>query len=362
MPNGTGFRGGILLLALVVIASAGAADAQRSSRGEANWRSSDVEHKATRGLSQPQVDNMRARVEIATAIADRFESDAKASGLAAGWRQATLDSLLSLPLAQLERVQQQAHRANALPGAIRDASADPSLLGDPDADLVYTPIPPCRFVDTRNIAGRFSGFRDYDISVPGSTYGGAATCHPTADFGAADDEIGALALNLTIIDPAVAPGFAAAKPTQGAPLSSLANWYEVGPTVQAANQGVVAMDLSTADPEFVVQTSALVHVIVDVFGAFLAPQATALEVVSVTTAWSILTTDFNVAASCPAGYSITGGGFAHTTGGTFGGVLVTQDARDGTNHGWRCKGVSVGLQGVGAEGYCEAVCGRMPGR
>lgn len=360
------FLSRFLLFALVVMAGTVTAHAQRSQRPEtAGGRdgSYDSGQKATRTLSQRQIENMQSRIALATAIVDRLASDAKAQGRGAAWRQVTLESLLALPLTQLERVQQEAHSADGVPRAIRAASSDPNLLGNPAEDLVYTPIPPCRFVDTRIVAGRFTGFREYDIAEPGSTYGGSAFCQPTVNFGTSDDEIGALAMNLTIIDPAIAPGFAAAKPTPSAPLSSQANWYEVGPTVQAANQGAITMDMSAADPEFVVQTSATVHVIVDIFGAFLAPEATALEVVSVRENWSILSPllDFDETATCPAGYAITGGGYAHTTG-VLGGVLVFENARDGTDHGWRCRGISLSVLPLNFSGFCEAICARTPGR
>ena len=358
MTNGIGLSGKVLLTAFAMVLVGATLAAQRSPQAPIRRA---VPTSPSGGLTARQIENMESRIAAATAIVNRFEQEARSLGRDAGWRKATLDSLLSLPLSQLERVRQIAHTADAVPAAIADAADDPQLLGDPDSDLVYTPLPPCRFVDTRIIAGRFVGFREYDIAQPGTTYGGDATCQPTANFGVSDDEIGALAMNLTIIDPALAPGFAAAKPTQNAPLSSLANWYEVGATVQAANQGIVAMDLSAAAPEFVVQTSALVHVIVDIFGAFLPPQATALEVVTVEAPWTILVLDFDVTATCPAGYTVTGGGFNHSTG-TLGGVLETQSSKDGANNRWRCRGISIGLVGVGSTGVCQAVCARTAGR
>lgn len=180
-------------------------------------------------------------------------------------------------------------------------------------------------------------------------------------FGVNEGEFGALAMNLTIIDPAAAPGFVAVKPTQAAPLSSLVNWYEVGPTVQAANQAIVAMDHSGAIPEFTIQTSALVHVIVDIFGAFLVPEKTALDNFNVTTGWSLFggNNTFDVLATCPAGYSITGGGW--NTNGSPGRVIPQQSSRAGATQGWRCRGYA-SIAALLESGYCEAICARTPGR
>ena len=361
MANGNRLPGKVLLIALALVL-VGVTLVAEPSPQQANKVARASAPKRTGGQLTPrQIERMEARIEAATTIVNRLEQEARSLGRGPGWRKVTLDSLLALPMSQLERVGQRAHGADEIPAAIVEATTDPQLLGDPDEDLVYVPLPPCRFIDTRLVAGRFFGFREYDIALPGSTYGGDATCQPTTNFGVGDDEIGALAMNLTIINPANAPGFAAAKPTQNAPLSSLANWYEIGEFVQAANQGIVALDLSSAAPEFVVQTSAQVHVIVDIFGAFLPPVATALEVTEVQTPWSILAHDFDVTATCPAGDTVTGGGFNHSSG-TLGGVLETQSSKDGSNNRWRCRGISLGILGIGSTGFCQAVCARTPGR
>ena len=334
------------------------APAARAQRGPATDQFSE---SSERKITARQIENMEARVALATSLVARLAPEAKALGRASGWTQASLDALLALPLAQLQRVEQEAYSADRLQDAIRSAKAEGQLIGSPTEDLVYTPIPPCRYIDTRIVGGRFSGFRDYDLAENGGIYGGNASCDPTANFGVADDQIGALAMNLTILDPLQAAGFAAAKPTQAAPLTSLVNWYEVGPAVQAANLAVVTMDQTAAVPEFVLQTSAPVHTIVDIFGAFLAPEATALDVTTVSTQWSLLLQlQFDVSATCPAGYAVTGGGFNSVTG--TGTVVPFQLSKDGANNAYRCRGISVSLLPITASGTCEAICARTPGR
>ncbi len=346
---------GFLSAALALMLATPVLDAQRGQQ-----RSPDVAGNRGRaaqspGITAQQLETTHARIEIARGIVARLQSQAKALGRAGSWNQSTLEMLLALPLSALQRVERDAFTVDALPALVAEASEDPQLIGDPNQDLLYFPITPCRFADTRGVGGRIDGFRAYDLAFTGATYGGDGACNLPSLFGVPQNQFGALAMNVTLVDPTAAPGFVAAKPTAASPTTSLLNWYDVGPTVQAANQGIVTMDQSGAGPEFVIQTSAPVHIVLDVFGAFLAPHATPLDIVSVTTPWSSLGGPFSVVATCPAGYSVTGGGFFRNPG-TPGAVDATQASRDG--NGFRCGGVTAGSE----SGYCEAICGRVPGR
>ena len=262
-------------------------------------------------VTQRQREDAAARVELATAIVNRLQGEASAKGLNAEWRRAALETLLPLSMDALQQVEQRANSFDSLAAARAEAAEDPNLIGDPNRDLTYTPIVPCRFIDTRVVGGKINGTVPYDTSTNGATYGGVAACAPITVFGVADDEqIGALAMNVTIVDPSVAPGFAAVKPTAAAPLTSLINWYEAGPTVQAANQGIVSTNQAAGTTtNFVIQTSAAVHVIVDLFGAFIEPQATALQTTSTTATVNVAAGggwNSASAAACPAGYVQTG--------------------------------------------------------
>ncbi len=236
--------------------------------------------------SREQLEDVDARIAAATALVDRFGRDAKARGLASSWRQATLERLLPLSLEGLHRVAQQAPSLDALAAAAMEAADDPSYVGNRASDLVYTPIAPCRFIDTRNAGGKIVGVRAFDVDKPGSSYGGAGACDPVSLLNIATRNsafIAALAMNVTLVDTSTAgaPGVVAIKPTAAAPTSSLLNWSQQGPDVQVANQGVVSLDSNSLgqDEEFVIQTSGAVHIIVDLFGAFILPQATPLDTV-----------------------------------------------------------------------------------
>lgn len=317
-------------------------------------------------ITQADVEAVEARVAAATALIDRFERDAKAEGRAEGWRQATLESLLPLSLEALHRVAQQAFSLDALAAATREAAGDADLLGQGNRDLVFTPIVPCRFIDTRQAGGKIAGVRGFDIDNPGSAYGGAGACDPAAILGLLprnSDQIAALAMNVTLVDTSTAgaPGVVAIKPTAMAPASSLLNWHQQGVGVQVANQGVVSLDQGGGSgdvDEFVIQTSGPVHVVVDLFGAFIRPQATALETIHLFN--SILVP--NLAATgvespvCPAGYRLTGGGCFTTH---YGHLLSISYPGGGDNR-WACRAHNT--TGVDSELYARAICARIPGR
>jgi hypothetical protein len=75
----------------------------------------------------------------------------------------------------------------------------PKALGDAVADLVYTPVTPCRIVDTRSVGGAFAGggeTRSYHAFLTSGTFasqgGAASNCGIPANPGAA-------ALNITVV-------------------------------------------------------------------------------------------------------------------------------------------------------------------
>ncbi|HEY7508628.1 MAG TPA: hypothetical protein VIG50_00160, partial [Vicinamibacteria bacterium] len=88
----------------------------------------------------------------------------------------------------------------AAPGAAQDArsASEPSVLGDSNRDLVFTPVPPCRVIDTRfAVAGKLlAGVpRDSDVAGTLSDQGGLTDC--LIPFGPAT----AIAVNLVAVAP-----------------------------------------------------------------------------------------------------------------------------------------------------------------
>ena len=356
MMNLRPWVGPALLLAGALALVTASLGAQRNPRKRDTPNFAERELTTARTLTARQRENMQARIALATAIVSRLDREAVAHGLSASWRQAAFERLLPLSQDALQRVSERAVDLDALAPAVSEAANDPNLLGDTDEDLVYTPIVPCRFIDTRAYAGGpIAGTRGFDLDVAGAAYGGSGTCNPVATLGASGDAIGAIAANLTIAGTAGAPGFLAVKPTAAAPVSSLLNWYEAGAHIQVANAGI----FQTADglENFVIQTSVLSHVIMDIHGAFIRPEATALQqgILQDFVAVPAGVEGFNASPSCPAGSTLTGGGcftdvFLHDTEASYPGSATS----------WQCA--SHNASAIPSNLFAYAVCVRIPGR
>lgn len=173
-------------------------------------------------------------------------------------------------------------------------------------DLVYTPIQPCRILDTRNTAAGAivaDASRDF-VSINQSDYtaqGGSAS-----DCGTLGVHAAAVAINLT----AVAPdrgGYATVYPYGTTkPLASSVN-YGAGEFV---NNGIIVQvpnPLTTSD--FTIYSYGTAHYVADIVGYFAPPLATALQCQDTAN-----TTVANIAAggtananapACPTGYTQT---------------------------------------------------------
>jgi hypothetical protein len=307
--------------------------------------------------------SVRERTSLAFAIIERVAQEAKARGLQPGWRQSMLEALLPLGEHRLRRVEQEARTLQLLSAAIAASADEPATLGDGMSDFTFTPVTPCRYVDTRNAAGKISGVRTYRIDQTGAPYGGSGACDLVTRFGMAVTHplpLAALAMNVTVVDTssAGAPGFLAVKPSTSAPTTSLLNWYDAGVGVQVANQAVVAVDqFSGGGSHFAIETSGAVHVIVDIFGGFIAPQATAIQTTHVSTPLIPVNVndDSDIATpSCPSGYSLIGGGcFTDNVS-----HYLLRSAPFG--QAWSCASQNSAPSPSFVR--ATAVCGRIPGR
>jgi len=165
--------------------------------------------------------------------------------------------------------------ASSLTGGMSmPAKVGAKALGDAAADLVYTPVVPCRIVDTRNAGGAFASgaTRDYHAYLTNGTFasqGGAASdCGIPANPAAA-------ALNIAIVS-AGGVGFLTAWPfNSNRPLASTLNYFAQGQIV--ANGALVPLCQPGCAADFSVYASGNVHVIIDIVGYFAAPVATALQ-------------------------------------------------------------------------------------
>ena len=176
-------------------------------------------------------------------------------------------------------------------------------LGSVGSDLVYTPITPCRIVDTRSTApGAIPANSERSFLAAGepnyTAQGGSAT-----DCGLSGQVPAAVALNVTVVSPAAA-GFATVY-TFGTtrPLAASVN-FSSGAVV---NNAIIAQ---TPDPQqssdFVIYTLAAAHYVVDIVGYFDTPAVSPLECVTTTTqstAIAVNTAGTATAPACPTDYT-----------------------------------------------------------
>ena len=191
------------------------------------------------------------KLRLVSEIVARMEPQARADGLAPGWRQSTMSTLYALSNETLAGMM-GVRSVNDLPDAIAHAKrVAPKALGSSTEDVVYTPITPCRYIDTRDVGGKISGTRSYDLDLNSYTFS-AIKC-ASDPYGIFGSTLAAVAVNLAIVDPSGAPGFATIVPHQAATNVALMNWYEAGPTVQASNSAIVTINPGGLAPEIDIQ-------------------------------------------------------------------------------------------------------------
>ena len=230
-------------------------------------------------------------------------------------------------------------------------------LGDVGADLVFTPLSPCRIADTRSGGGAITGNTSRGFDMDGSNLsaqGGSAT-----GCGIPLGVARAIAVTLTVTEPQAA-GYFTAWASGMRPTISALN-YTTGQTI--ANTTVVPT-LPGAGNDFNLYSLATAQAVMDVVGYFAAPVATALDCTTVSSmvtavpnnAWT------SVDASCPAGRTATGGGY-DTNEGTLGYPNVWVTTLPGAIYGFNGWRTWVDNQTGGARNIQTFVtCCRVPGR
>ncbi len=236
----------------------------------------------------------------------------------------------------------------------------PNALGSTTGDLVFTPVTPCRIIDTRSasggLAGRLIAGTGKWFSVNLANYaaqgGNAAGCGlPALPF-----RPGAVAINVTSTDQTGVGNIRAVQSGGGTPLVSLLNYT---PGVNLANAAIVSSAVSGSDDIYILSSNSDTHVIVDIMGYFAAPVATALSCTTVNAASGAIPTATGsfITATCAAGYTVTGGGF--WVGSNFTPTVYTFGSMPSGN-GWQAGIYNTQPGTVTLTTY--AVCCRIPGR
>ncbi|MBS0583659.1 MAG: tail fiber domain-containing protein [Proteobacteria bacterium] len=227
-------------------------------------------------LSMAQSEEMRARIELAHSIVQNVAADAAGKRAREDWPVGLSSVLYATPSATLRAIAasastlDEAHamaRADALHGVRPVAEAN--SFGSASDSLIFTPITPCRFIDTRNVGGGIVAPRQFDTSLDGSNYGGATGCvlPPGGEAG--------IAANVTIVVPGTAAaGYLGIRPVGNTALTSFINW-PAGGTLGWANAGTLsAARNGSGNYAFEVFASGgSPNVIVDYFGYFAAGPA-----------------------------------------------------------------------------------------
>jgi hypothetical protein len=319
---------------------------------------------AKKNISPEQLARFAEKAELIRQIFSATQLDMRTRRVSPESQRWLLESLYQMPLEQIGAMGVSGtFSATVNTMSYSKGMLKPKAFGDTNQDLIYKPFVPCRYIDTRNVGGKISSPRGFDISLSGTSYGGDAACDPLTLIGGVidDNSVGGLAMNVTIFDTSSAapPGFLAARPAGSTNVTSLLNWYVQGPFVQDANYAIVTMDQSPAVNEFEILASAPVHVIVDLFGAFVAPNATALDCVTLynPSATSVPAGGENCAnpPACAASYTVTSPLFSK--GGANDGLVVSQ-------MNLNLPGLQIcGRATLGTASFTAGVqCCRVPGR
>jgi hypothetical protein len=235
-------------------------------------------------------------------------------------------------------------------------------IGSLSRDLVFTPVTPCRIMDTRNpgtksgilAAGSTRGFFGW-APVNYSAQGGAAT-NCGSLLGTANATI---LVNFTVVTPDTG-GFITAFPADvldaNRPLAATVN-FTAG-SVVGNNATIKLNQTGTGEDDFKIFTTSNVHVVADIVGYYSRPVATALECVTVKGSQVVTAlADFNVSpAACTAGYTLTGSScrslIYNVVNWAVTGFFGTASAV--------CSGTNLTASTQTVEAY--AICCRIPGR
>ena len=158
------------------------------------------------------------------------------------------------------------------------AARSAKLLGDSARDLTYTPVQPCRILDTRVAGGAIpaNGIRGFVATFNSGSGSFGPQGGSSTDCGMSLSGATAVAINLTAVAPAAA-GYATVYPAGAAqPVAASVN-YAAGAIVN--NTVIVGIPSPQQSTDFNVFSFAQSHYVADIVGYFAPPQASPLDCV-----------------------------------------------------------------------------------
>lgn len=340
---------------------------------------------AVQAATKPNPQEQQRRAALAERLVEKWSDHVQEtypiSG--AGWESEMLPLMLRLPSEQLQRaanagsfdemnklLTQATPAATVVRGTPGRSGANavlgasdfaPKALGSTTSDLVYVPVAPCRLFDTRLVpAGPILAgtSRDFDVSSAANytAQGGSATDCGVGSVG----PFAAAVINFTVVSPS-AIGFMTAH-AAGTPRPVAATLTYGAGTSLISNEVIVPISQGAGPAELTVYNNASGHVVGDIVGYFIAPQATAMECTETFVSQVVSGNNpFDIQVpNCPTGYSITGAG-CRTPGFNDADWAINGLFRVGPGQMTAfCSGINKTAGNITVEG--TARCCRVPGR
>ena len=241
-----------------------------------------------------------------------------------------------------------------------DGLDGPAALGDLSEDLVYTPVSPCRLVDTRLVGGWLNAGTSREFFAHGlnlnTSQGGAASCISPVG------EPSGVHINISVVPETTSPGNVRVYPANvSTPNAAVVNF---NPDVNIAN-AVTVKSAYLFGRDIEVYTTQRASVVIDVMGYYSPPERTRPD------SWigysSAVTVLNNATANvyspyCPTGYRLSGGGhlWSHFDAGVF--VVGSRATPTGYNSNSRWIVQVRNSTGINRTMQAYVVCQRIPGR
>jgi hypothetical protein len=197
---------------------------------------------------------------------------------------------------------------NTLAAQPANAQITPASALDGVEDLVFTPVDPCRIVDTRfSGAGAITGGSSRGFYAWGfddfASQGGSAT-----DCGGLSQQAPqAIVVNVTVVSPA-ALGYATLYPATAASVPTAATL--IYPSAGAIISNGATVTLGTIDnDDFRIFSEKTAQYVVDIVGYYDFPHAMELDCSSKAASWVVAgSATFDHTLACNAGFTLTGAG------------------------------------------------------